>query len=68
MSDDSTRLIQRLRDNYEFQEGSAEEIKMDPLHEKHTGEHNARYWHGFAAGMRYAQQILDEAEMVHNDR
>jgi hypothetical protein len=67
MTDDSQNLIQRVRDNYEFQEESAEEIENDPSHEKRTKTHNKRYWHGFAAGMRYAQQILDEAERYHND-
>lgn len=44
-----------------FEEKSAEDIQLDPTHERHTERWNERYWHGYAAAMRHVQQrLMDE--------
>ena len=50
----------KLYNLFEFQESSANKIRMDETHEDHTEYFNERYWHGWEAAIRYAKDRLKD--------
>lgn len=53
-------LMNKYVDLLTFQEGCAEEIRETPEHDSHNSHFNERYWHGFAAALRYARDTFKD--------
>jgi len=69
---ESIKLLEENLGNYRdalsFNVETALEIRHNTKHEKHTEYFNERYWHGFAVGLQYAQEMFSDRFRVSTKR